>query len=582
MNAFFSIEWSRALGWTLFHSVWQSAIILLIALACLRWLSPRRSNIRYGVLCGAMLLFVVTTCVTFFSVYGDSTPGRYAVSGPAASGYSMSFINQSGATPSFADQALQQVAATIDANMSWALLFWGAGFLFFSMRFSAALVYTRRIKASATPLCNEWTAYIADSAARLGIHRIVGLAEATTISSPMVIGYLKPVILVPVGMMTGLTTEQLETVFLHELAHIRRHDFLVNLIQSLVETIFFFNPFVWILSNIIRREREYCCDDMVVRCHGGTRAYAYALVHLAGARLGTPGFAMSLANDKNQLLNRIKRIMEKSVRNYSGKGRLAIPVVLLLVALACISWLGVEDHHGAEVRQLQNDASATADTVPPKKGRATYSRKSIITIDGNGQPHEEVIEDFEGDESLRPLIGKQFNGFPGMMLPGFSMPGWSDTLPRAHGFQSEEEWAEDFQKHFKMFRGFPDDSLLMQGFADKWEGFEMPKLDLRAFEEFGHADMFRQLEEEIGRLREFGFDQFARPGDELSTMNNSRGYEEALKEQLLKDGYLDKGESIQSLEWSNDSFKVNGQSIDKADRKKYQELNDRFFGRSGQ
>lgn len=588
MSDLFSSEWSDALGWTLLHSIWQSAIVLLLTLASFRFISARRSEARYAIACGGMLLFALTAMATFFSLMDNSNPYAVAAVGHVANGYvTVSNISE---PPNawFPDQVIRVVAAAIEGNMSWILLLWATGFVFFSMRFSAALYYTRQLQTSSTLLANDWNTYITNATARLGIRRIVGLAQSAVITSPMVIGYLKPVILVPAGMLTGLTAEQLETIFLHELAHIRRHDYLVNLAQSFIEVIFFFNPFVWIQSKIIRREREYCCDDLVVRHHGGTRAYAHALVQLAEASLTAPRFALSLADDKNQLLNRIKRIMENSVKNYSGKGRLAIPVILLFMALACISWLGTDDKNSVEPSQHQSDAFFSADTVPSKKGSASYSRKSIITMDENGRPHEEVVEEFEGDESLRPLIGKQFHGFSGMTPPGFpqfpafAVPNWSDTIPPAHGFKSDEWEAyarsltEELQKQLKMLEEFPHDSL-MQGFADKWNSFEMPHPGLRRLEKFEHAEILKQLEEKLGKLHGFDFDEFAHPGHEFSP---SKGYEEALREQLLKDGYLDKDESIQSLEWSKQSFKVNGESIDRADREKYRKLNDEFFGTS--
>src|SRR5690606_16836980 len=105
----------------------------------------------------------------------------------------------------------------------------------------------------------------------------------------------------------------------------------INFIQSVVETIFFFNPFVWILSRLIRREREYCCDDLVVRRYGSARVYADALVQLAETRLSAHGFALSLAEEKNQLLTRIRRIMERSVNNPSGRNRIIVPALLLAV-----------------------------------------------------------------------------------------------------------------------------------------------------------------------------------------------------------------------------------------------------------
>ena len=111
--------------------------------------------------------------------------------------------------------------------------------------------------------------------------------------------------------------------------------------QSFMEAIYFFNPFVWMISGIIRQEREHCCDDAVVKFYGNPLAYVRALATLEETRFSKSGLALSFAQDKNQLLNRIKRIMEKSVTTYSGRERI-IPVALLIIGLICASWLTIQ------------------------------------------------------------------------------------------------------------------------------------------------------------------------------------------------------------------------------------------------
>jgi beta-lactamase regulating signal transducer with metallopeptidase domain len=138
--------------------------------------------------------------------------------------------------------------AAVQRNIPLIITVWIAGLILFTARLLSGLAYTIRLTSSSLAVENEWSEYIHRTAAALGINRVIALAQSHAINSPMVIGYFKPVILIPLGMLSGLTTEQLETIFLHELAHIKRHDYLINLIQSVVETIFFFNPAIWVLS----------------------------------------------------------------------------------------------------------------------------------------------------------------------------------------------------------------------------------------------------------------------------------------------------------------------------------------------
>jgi beta-lactamase regulating signal transducer with metallopeptidase domain len=185
------------------------------------------------------------------------------------------------------------------------------------MRLFGGWLKVQRLRASAIPVEEQWNERLRILARKLKVNQLVLLAESAMTEAPVVIGYFKPMILIPLGMLGGLSTEQLESIITHELIHIRRRDYLVNLLQSVLEILFFFNPFVWVISGIIRREREHCCDDAVIALHGNPLAYAHALTALEEAKLSRAGIALSLAEDKNQLLNRIKRIMEKSVRTYS-------------------------------------------------------------------------------------------------------------------------------------------------------------------------------------------------------------------------------------------------------------------------
>jgi beta-lactamase regulating signal transducer with metallopeptidase domain len=482
--------------------------------------------------------------------------------------------------------------------MPFILATWMLGFFFFAIRLSIGIWYTDKLKAEGLPLENEWSAYIKAISLELGIRHLVALAESHSIKSPMVIGYLKPVILIPAGMLTGLTTEQLETIFVHELAHIKRHDYLINFIQSFLEAVFFFNPFVWIISNLIRKERECCCDDMVIQHHGGARAYAYALTHLAEARLSTQTFALSLASDKNQLLNRIKRIMERSAKNQSGKTRILLPAILLTGGLLCISWLGVQQ----EKTPQADSVTAEQDTIIDNKKGAYYSRKSIITIDENGQPHEEVVEEFEGDEELRPLMEEQIPPVPDITLftpvlppdvvtpplPHLDIQGIPDSLPRIFPFSDHDSWeemAKAFEERFEEFAlRSADAEKLMKEFEEKFQSqewstrFDSLKISDDVLQRLEDFNGFDELEESLKRLRGIQLEKFRQMERNLENYNKEfSSYEQVLRDELIKDGYLSKKETIESLQWDDTMFKVNGRKIKDSDLKKYQEIHDKYF-----
>ena len=173
---------------------------------------------------------------------------------------------------------------------------------------------------------------------RLGIGRAVVLLESSAVTVPMVMGWLKPVVLVPASTLTGLSPRQLEAILAHELAHVRRHDYLVNLFQTAVETLLFYQPAVWWVSAQVRRERENCCDDLAVAVCGDRLGYARALADLEGLRAAGPRLAM--AADGGSLSDRIRRVVGvpgRSSRRSWAAGLLALALLPVgaAVQLAC-------------------------------------------------------------------------------------------------------------------------------------------------------------------------------------------------------------------------------------------------------
>ena len=196
-------------------------------------------------------------------------------------------------------------AATQDA-LPWIFALWLAGVALLSVYHLGGWRQTRRLTRTGRPLGEDLEATVRSLASRLGVERAVRLLESSAVPVPAVIGWLRPAILVPASTLAGLAPRQLEAVLAHELAHIRRHDYLVNLLQTVVETLLFYHPAVWWVSSQVRRERESCCDDLAVAICGDRLVYARALADLEGLR-SSPRLAM--AADGGSLLERIRRLV---------------------------------------------------------------------------------------------------------------------------------------------------------------------------------------------------------------------------------------------------------------------------------
>jgi Zn-dependent protease with chaperone function len=262
---------AQALGLTLAHFLWEGAAIAALLAVTLLLAPPASARVRYALACAALGAMLASFGATLAILWPAASPVMVPSGPPAA------LVGGDGAI------AFQPDGARSD--LSWIVPFWAAGVLIFYMRsaggwFAAQRLY-RKGSIAASP---EWQQRLRDLAARLRVTRPAVLLESCLAESPVVIGFLRPAILVPVGLLTGLTPKQLESILLHELAHIRRYDYAVNVMQSLIEGLLFYHPAVWWISGVARTERENCCDDAVVSAVGDARGYAAALAALEELR----------------------------------------------------------------------------------------------------------------------------------------------------------------------------------------------------------------------------------------------------------------------------------------------------------
>ena len=172
----------------------------------------------------------------------------------------------------------------------------------------------------------------------IGLHKPIELYISTKMDIPATIGFLKPIVLLPVTSFTHLTAEQLEAVLLHELAHIKRNDYFWNLCLSVAETLLFFNPFALLLISIARKERENSCDDMVMNVQQNATVYAEALLKVETVRTLQPKLAMALGDNKAHLLNRVKRILNLPAEKNKISSRL-VALLFFTLVFALMGWM---------------------------------------------------------------------------------------------------------------------------------------------------------------------------------------------------------------------------------------------------
>jgi HEAT repeat protein/beta-lactamase regulating signal transducer with metallopeptidase domain len=313
-----------ALGRALLHFTWQGSLVALLLAGALRVFRSWSTGARYGAACCAMILMtaapVVTMAVLSRPPRVESAGGPYTLvpartvspeegieidpSGHMTRGNSAPFTMQ-GPKPGRS----AAWSAAMAPLLPWTTVVWLLGVTFFSLRFGCAWGYAQRLRSRGVrALDGRWQGALRRLCRQLRVTRPVRLLESGLVRVPMAVGWLRPVILLPAGALTGLTAGQLEAIIAHELAHVRRHDYLVNVLQSVVETLLFYHPAVWWVSGRIRHERELCCDDLAVAVCGDPLAYARALLEMEQLRAAGPQLAV--AANGGTLMNRIQRLVK--------------------------------------------------------------------------------------------------------------------------------------------------------------------------------------------------------------------------------------------------------------------------------
>ena len=333
--------WSQAISTALVDFLWQGALVGVLLWLTLIVLRNRSANVRYIVSCVALLVLCSLPLVTIVALLSTTTstplaplasPAQLApLTPPASLAPPASLLPQTMLQIWFVPDAPR--IAWLDSVQGWALPAWSLGVVLLSIRLGLAYGHSFALERDAILPDDDAVNAVQRLAASIGIRRGVRVLETSGTDGPCVVGWLRPAILLPPAAVMGLSPQQLEAVLAHELAHIKRHDYLVNVAQVVAETLFFYHPVVWWLSKQIRVERELCCDDVAVHSCGDVVDYARALTTLARRSLGATD--LSMAATGGSLKYRVQRLLGAAPRETVPTG--APGVIVLSVAVALLA-----------------------------------------------------------------------------------------------------------------------------------------------------------------------------------------------------------------------------------------------------
>lgn len=379
----------KALCSTLIQSLWQG--VLLAALAGIIIICTRRSSPagRYNLLMAGLVVFACTVVITFIYEVNHEKAVQTVATGQQATIHLNIITAQPKAGPKVSDY--KAVPGFLNEHSNSIVFIWFLVVMARTLQLMTGLqglYYLRRRQILA--VSKDWENRVKQLALQLGIKRLVGIAESGMAKVPMVIGHLKPLILIPAGLITAMPPAEIEAILVHELAHIRRRDYIMNLLVSMMEVVFFFNPAVLWIASLIRTERENCCDDMVLSHTGNKVNYIKALVACQEYQLAAPAYAMALGGGKNQLMGRVKRMLSDNNQslNVMERSMLAVAMVATILLTTAFS-------HKENIDQLVSKMVYTGKTVlmPHKQTKAPANPAKPKPVGKNTHTASPVAKD---------------------------------------------------------------------------------------------------------------------------------------------------------------------------------------------
>ena len=332
-----------ALGFTLLHSLWEGAGLAFFAGLVLVFTRRSGASVRYNLLGGALALFVAVVFFTFLYEVGQAT----VLHGSQADSFGGSWAGS-------------RISGWIGDHAGIVAAIWLVVICLKLIRLSFDLYTLQRLKmVRIKPLDVDLLQRVHMLADGLGISKVIRVLESGIVKAPLVIGYIRPVILIPAGLIAKMAPEDLEAILIHELAHIRRADYLINIFLRIVSILLFFNPAVLWVSSLIRAERENCCDDMVIRHTGDRLDYIRALVRFEEHR--APSYAMAFGGG-GRILPRVERLAAGYSRTLN---KVELFVLSALLVLTCF-FAGLRpSFYRGQVAPGQVHISTRAGTLTP-------------------------------------------------------------------------------------------------------------------------------------------------------------------------------------------------------------------------
>lgn len=583
---------TSAIGWALLHTIWQGLIIYLALRLIFLVVNPKAANVKYWLGYSALVIQVLWFGITLVNGLGNT------ISGGATSGNSSVHLFM----PAGDYNSLWQLfLGFLNQQAPWVFVVWVGGIVLLGIRFLGSLIYVHQLThKNLIAVDKHLESFFNMLKERLQVPGNVRIFLSEKVSLPVAAGILKPVVLVPIGFVNGLSQQQVETILLHELTHIKRNDYVLNLIQAIVEIILFFNPFTLLISNQIRKERERACDDYVVR-FSNRLDYAQALI-AAQEWTENKTLAIGLHKGKSELYNRIQRIMGKvSLERERKSFRKLIAYAFVLGSIAISLAFSIKEEVQSQEKEIARQPEVSQQEQTSQQLQLPQPPQELV----NSKTEENMEEIEEPDRQIENLAALSPQGLEELAMLSSLAP--LDTPELVVGdlrklleeiMANREEWLKSMEESqaklqealsamdLKQLDEFPD----LKEELKLVEAFELQRaMDFEALEKnmMKTREMLEKLELEKRTKESLKImeEEMARAQEEMRAMEeevremelNMKKAVTEIKEQAVKDGYLKSTKGEVSIDFEEDGIYINHQKVKKEHEKKYRDIHKKYF-----
>jgi len=445
LNDWISESLLKALGWTLVHSIWQLILVSAILWIVLKLANRVKPALKYGLSVVALVVSFVAVLSTFlYQIESEKAPTQVFYAGD----FEVIFNNSSTIQPEAGlEFGIQKATLWIDQNLPLLVNFWFLGVLLFLFRLVNSLSEIRSLRKSSSLVTDfQLEKVLYRMAGKMGINPNIQLRTTNSGVSPLTFGTFKPIILLPAGLLLQLSPAQLEAIIAHELAHVKRNDYLVNLLLSGLEVIFFFHPCYWWMNNTLKELRENAADDLVMKAGIEPKNLATSLAEVLNfAKQNPPELALAAGKKRNPTLQRIKRMLGYPAQNYPQNPIISIPMLLTLLLSAGLMASAQQDTPKpkepvppistvapmvsiASIAPISPDTSVIKKSAAPESPQSYHFGKNVMIFSDGEYSFRISGDTLISDKDTIILSGKtkvafdNLQEFSGAPMPEFDIP----------------------------------------------------------------------------------------------------------------------------------------------------------------